>query len=169
MKLFKPEMRARAWLMVLLLLTGATLAEAAPSRPFKATIEWTVTGQGRMEKCPSDTPGLPGGGQQFQGTGHATHLGAVQLLGSHCVALRQQTNFYFFNGEMQMTAASGDVLNLDYAGFLTLVSPDVYSFEGNYFIKGGTGRFQDATGTGALFGTGSLTSLTLTAEGGIRY
>jgi hypothetical protein len=169
MKLLKPSMPCRAWLMVLLLLASATLANAAPSRPFKATIDLTVTGIGREEKCPGTTPGVPGGGEQLSGTGHAAHLGAVQVLANHCVNSVQQVNFYFFNGQMALTAANGDVVRADYSGFFTLVSPDVYSFEGNYFITGGTGRFQDAVGTGALFGTGSFLSFTLTAEGGISY
>ena|GEM_PF-2234980 len=169
-KLFKPAMPYLAWLMVLLL-TSASLAYAAPpSRPFKATMEMTVVGQGRMEKCPVITPGIHGGGQLLSGTGHATHLGTVQAGGSHCADLRQQVNFYFFNGEMTLTATNGDLVHSDYSGFLTLVSAGVYSFEGNYFIKGGTGRFQDASGTGALFGTGDFsTNLTLTAEGRISY
>jgi hypothetical protein len=169
-KLFKPAMPYLAWLMVLLL-TYASLAYAAPSsRPFKATMEMTVVGQGRMEKCPVITPGIHGGGQLLSGTGHATHLGAVQAGGSHCADLRQQVNFYFFNGEMTLTAPNGDLVHADYSGFLTLVSAGVYSFEGNYFIKDGTGRFQDASGTGALFGTGDFsTNITLTAEGRISY
>ena len=89
--------------------------------------------------------------------------------GSHCVNLVQQVNFYFFNGEMALTAASGEVVRADYSGFFRLVSPDVYSFEGNYFIKDGTGRLQNAVGSGALFGTGSFSSFTLTAEGTISY
>jgi hypothetical protein len=82
---------------------------------------------------------------------------------------------YAFNGAMRVTAANGDVVLADYAGFFTLVSAGVYSFEGNYFIKGGTGRFQNASGTGALFGTlqGDFTTfaqtVALTAEGRISY
>lgn len=167
MKLFKPP--SLAWFMVMLSLAFASLAYAAPSQPFKATLEMAVAGQGRLEKCPEITPGIHGGGQVLRGTGHATHLGAVQVAGEHCVAVKQQDTFYFFNGEMALTAANGDVVRADYAGFFTLVSAGVYSFEGNYFIKDGTGRFQDASGTGALFGTGNLSSLTLTAEGRISY
>ena len=70
---------------------------------------------------------------------------------------------------MTLTAANGDAVRADYSGFFALVSPGGYSFEGNYFIKDGTGRFQDAAGTGPLFGTGSFSSFTLTAEGGISY
>jgi hypothetical protein len=170
MKLFKAAMPYFAWLMVLLL-TYASLAYAAPaSRPFKATLEMTVTGQGRGPDCPEVAPGLHGGAQTLSGTGHATHLGAVNATSSHCVDLVQQVNFYFFNGHMTLTSPNSDVVHVDYSGFLTLVSPGVYSFEGNYFIKNGTGRFQDASGTGALFGTGDFSNvLTLTAEGRISY
>lgn len=168
MRLFTPSMPYRALLLVLLLLACTTLASAAPSRPFKASLDLTVTGIGRLEKCPG-TPGVPGGGENLSGTGHATHLGAVQVGASHCVNAVQDVNFYFFNGEMVLTAANGDIVRADYSGFFTLVSPDVYSFQGNYFIKDGTGRFQGATGMGALFGTGNFSTLTLTAEGSINY
>ena len=94
----------------------------------------------------------------------------MEARSSHCVDPVQQVNFYFFVGKLALTAANGDLVNADYSGFLTLVSPGVYSFEGNYFIKDGTGRFQGASGTGALFGTGDLANvLTLTAEGRISY
>ena len=156
---------------MVLLLTCASLADAAPpSRPFKATLEMTVTGQGRGPSCPESSPGVHGGAQALSGTGHATHLGAVEARSSHCVDPVQQVNFYFFVGKLALTAANGDLVNADYSGFLTLVSPGVYSFEGNYFIKDGTGRFQGASGTGALFGTGDFANvLTLTAEGRISY
>lgn len=167
MKLFKSVL-SRGGLIGLLLMCCATLASAGASRPFKGTVELTATGMGRLEKCPG-SPGLPGGGETVQGTGHATHLGAIQLTASHCVNLVQEVNFYLFNGEMAVIASNGDVVHADYSGFLTLVSPGVYSFEGNYFIKDGTGRFDGAIGTGALVGTGSLSSLTLTADGSISY
>jgi hypothetical protein len=163
-------MRYFAWLMVLLLTYSSLAYAASPSRPFKATLEMTVTGQGRGPNCPEVTPGLHGGAQLLSGTGHATHLGAVDARSSHCADLVQQVNFYFFNGKMTPTAPNGDVVHADYSGFLTLVSPGVYSFEGNYFIKDGTGRFQGASGTGALFGTGDFSNiLTLTTEGRISY
>jgi hypothetical protein len=170
MRLFKPATPYLAWLMVLLL-TYASLADAAPaSRPFKATLEMTVTGQGRGPDCPGSSPGVLGGAQALSGAGHATHLGAVDATSMHCADRVQQVNFYFFNGKMRLTAPNGDVVNADYSGFLTLVSSGVYSFEGNYFIRDGTGRFQGVSGTGALFGTGDFSNvLTLTAEGRISY
>jgi hypothetical protein len=61
----------------------------------------------------------------------------------------QQVNF---NGAMTRRAPNGDVVHADCSGFLTPVSEGVYFFEGNYFIRNGTGRFQGANGTSAFSG-----------------
>ena len=170
MKALKP---ATACLMALLL-ASAGAAHAAPNRPFKAsmTVEEHL---GNIGRCPGSQPGVPGLGGTLSGTGHATHLGATTVGAEHCVQLRQDQTVYISDGQMVLTGANGDTVLADYAGFFTPVSAGVYSFEGNYFITDGTGRFQGAGGSGALFGTlqGTLPSLTqtlsLTAEGSIRY
>lgn len=172
MKPFKPATAWSAWLMALVL-ASAGAAHAAPDRPFKASMD--VQEQlGRIGRCPGDQ-GLPGLGGTLSGTGHATHLGATTIGAEHCVQVRQDQSVYIFDGHMVLTAANGDTVLADYAGFFTPVSTGVYAFEGNYFITDGTGRFQGASGTGAVFGTlqGTLPSLSqtlsLTAEGSIRY
>ena len=170
MKALKP---ATACLMALLL-ASAGAAHAAPNRPFKAsmTVEEHL---GNIGRCPGSQPGVPGLGGTLSGTGQATHLGATTVGGEHCVQVRQDQTVYISDGHMVLTAANGDTVLADYAGFFTPVSAGVYSFEGNYFITDGTGRFQGAGGSGAVFGTlqGTLPSqsqtLSLTAEGSIRY
>jgi hypothetical protein len=175
MKLFKPATPYISWLMILLLLIFANLAYAAASRPFKATFD-VEQRLGRADRCPRSDQGVPGPAGTFNGTGHATHLGAVQVGAEHCLTTKQDmTSVYVFNGKMVLTGANGDVVLADYVGFFTLVSTGVWSFEGNYFITGGTGRFLDASGTGALFGTlqgqfpGFSQTVSLTAEGRISY
>lgn len=170
MKAFKP---ATAWLMALLL-ASAGAAHAAANRPFKASVS-VEEHLGRIGRCPGDQPGVPGLGGTLSGTGHATHLGATTIGAEHCMQVRQDQTVYISDGHMVLTAANGDTVLADYAGFFTPVSAGVYAFEGNYFITDGTGRFQGAGGSGAVFGTlqGTLPSLSqtlsLTAEGSIRY
>jgi hypothetical protein len=159
---------------VALALACATPAHAAPgSRPFKASLDLDQR-SGRSTVClgPQGQPGTAG---QLSGTGHATHLGAVQFAGFHCLSFRLNQPTNVTNGTMTMTAASGDTLRADYSGLISLVSPGVYAFEGNYFIVEGTGRFQEASGSGALFGTlqGEFAPtgqpFSLTADGRIGY
>lgn len=165
--------RRSVWL-VAFALASTTLAHAAPgSRPFKASLDLDQRA-GRSTVClgPEGQPGTAG---QLSGSGHATHLGAVQFGGFHCLSFRLNQPTNVTNGTMTMTAANGDTLRAGYSGLISLVSPGVYAFEGNYFILEGTGRFQEASGSGALFGTlqGELSPtgqpLSLSAEGRISY
>jgi hypothetical protein len=163
-----------AWFVALWLAAGP--AQAGPNRPFKGSFD-VEERIGRLTSCPG-VDGQPGPGATFTGTGHATHLGQVELNSQHCITIKldqPDKQVYVSNGHMRLTAPNGDWLLADYAGFFTRVSDDVFSFEGNYYITGGTGRFAEASGTGALFGTaqGSFTTvsqtLRLSADGHIRY
>ncbi len=172
MQVFPFPSRSRITLAAVLV-ASACAVHAGPERPFKSSLELEHR-VGRLTKCAGDQ-GQPGSGGTLHGSGHATHLGAVELQSSHCVALRPDQSLYLSNGEMRLTAANGDVVLADYAGYLTLVAPGVYAFEGNYFIKDGTGRFQEASGTGAMTGTlkGDFSNnpqgLALSLQGRISY
>jgi hypothetical protein len=111
------------------LLAFASLALAAPSRPFNASLEFQQH-LGRGTSCPG-VEGQPGPAGTFGGTGHASHLGAVEMHSGHCLSITLDNPIYVFNGAMRLTAANGDAVLADYAGFFTLVSAGVYSFEGN--------------------------------------
>lgn len=172
MKLIEFATRSLAWLFALVLAV-ATFAEAAPpSRPFKASLELQQRA-GRSTDC-LGSQGQPSLAGSVNGSGQATHLGAVQFAGFHCL-LQGNLPSNASNGRMQLTAANGDTLRADYTGVISLVSPGVYTFEGNYFIAEGTGRFQDASGSGVMFGTlqGELSQtgqpFSLTLEGRISY
>jgi hypothetical protein len=155
-------------------LASAGAAQAAPDRPFKASmaVEEHLGNIGRCATSPGTISGLGG---TLSGTGHATHMGALTVGAEHCVQLRADQSVYISAGHMVLTGANGDVVRLDYTGTFTPVAPGVYAFEGHYDITDGTGRFVGASGAGPLFGTlqGTLPSqvqtLSLTAEGGIRY
>ncbi|MBL0420646.1 hypothetical protein JI739_09850 [Ramlibacter sp. AW1] len=175
MKLLPTSALCRAALMVVCT-ASASAAFAGPDRPFKGSLQ-VEERIGRLGRCPGPQ-GQPSLGGTFTGTGHATHLGAVQISGSHCITSEPGTPppaFSLAEGHMTMHSASGDEVLADYAGVFTLVTTGTYTFAGQYVITGGTGRFSDATGGGAL--TGTLTgdvpsfqqSVSLDALGDIRY
>jgi hypothetical protein len=112
--------------VLLLVVAGALAPAAAKERPFKASGEGDVAGD------------LYGGGK-------ATHLGRSSLyVGLH---VDPESYFYFVPYGAYLTSASGDRLYFDF-------DADYYVFVGTTGIisatvtfTGGTGRFQDATGS----------------------
>ncbi len=157
-------------------LTTFAAAAAEPSRPFKASLEATHS-IGRLTRCPG-VDGQPGPGATFTAAGRATHLGAVQMHSDHCIILTREspgTPVHVLDGRMYWVAANGDLLHAHYAGVFTADAQGVYTFEGSYYVTGGTGRFSDAGGTGALSGTlhGDFPvqsqSLTLSVRGRLSY
>lgn len=159
--------------LALVLLATAGSAHAGANRPFKASID-AEEHLGRSTECLGDQsqPGLRG---TLQGTGHATHMGTLQVSAGHCMQQRTDGSFYASSGRMVLTSASGEVLHADYAGFFLPAGGGTFTFEGNYFVTDGTGRFAGAGGTGALFGTvrgtfpSQIHGLSLSAEGRISY
>jgi hypothetical protein len=82
--------------------------------------------------------------------GHATHLGQFTGAVSHCV---RDGSLDFTDGRFVFTAADGDELHGTHSGsFVPTAAPKVFDFAGRVAFVGGTGRFADATGDGALAG-----------------
>lgn len=163
----------RAAFALALIAALAAPAYGAADRPFKARID--IQEQlGRSTRCLGDQgqPGLEG---HFSGTGQATHLGAVQMLSAHCVTSMQNGSTFISDSQMTLEAANGDRIFGQYTGFITRSDAGVFTFEGTYFITGGTGRFVDASGTGALSWTvdgnffTQFHGVSLTADGRISY
>lgn len=152
MELFKRNASRVAGLMVLwMALAGAV--HAGPSRPFKGSLDLEER-MGRLGRCPGPQ-GSAGVGGVLSGSGHATHLGKVLVGGEHCIDSEAGTpppSFRLFDGRMVLRAANGDVVMADYSGVFTLAAAGSYTFDGEYHITGGTGRFEDASGSGALSG-----------------
>ncbi|TFZ03297.1 hypothetical protein [Ramlibacter rhizophilus] len=175
MKLLSNSPSIRAGL-ILIGIALASVAQPALGRPFKGSLDLEER-IGRMSRCPG-AQGQPGTGGTLNGTGHATHLGAVQLYGSHCISSEPGTPpaaFTVYDGQMAMRAANGDVVMADYSGVFSLVVTGSYTFEGQYVVTGGTGRFQNASGTGRLYGAlqGDVPSfqqaVSMDAQGEIDY
>lgn len=101
-----------------------------------------------------------------------SHLGRVDYVLSQCT-LRDEGRFAF--GTIAITAANGDTLWLSESGTFTipvLVDPPPFAdLAISWNATGGTGRFQDATGSGFAIGRtdipGGFTELEL--AGSIRY
>jgi len=88
--------------------------------------------------------------------GTAAHLGKVSAVASHCTQIDIFTTpnpGVFQDGEMVITAASGDELWLAYSGgflFTATTQPDVGVSDimfSRITVVGGTGRFEGATGS----------------------
>jgi hypothetical protein len=105
------------------------------------------------------------------GSGHASHLGAFELLSPHIAGLVD----FLVQGDLILTAANGDELRatlngnlapfIDETGHVYLVG----DIPGT--ITGGTGRFANATGTftfSVVFDTATLSSET-EINGAIHY
>jgi hypothetical protein len=102
---------------------------------------------------------------EISGTGHATHLGSTEIAGPSQVdvVLGQQT------GTSTLTAANGDTMVIAVAGTVDFHGPnptDPVSFQGEWQVIGGTGRFENAAGGGTYSGTsaGSVGNLLLSGS-----
>jgi hypothetical protein len=122
------------------------------NRPFKGHAEGEVTGVS------------PEGELIVESTGTATHLGKFTRTESVFV------DGFDISGTIVFTAANGDQLWAGFAGEFT--SPT--TAEGTYTSVGGTGRFEDATGTAGFEVTTAttpdgVTHVVVTFEGKISY
>jgi hypothetical protein len=102
---------------------------------------------------------------EISGTGQATHLGRTEIAGPSQVnvALGQQT------GTSTLTAANGDTIGIAFAGTVDFHGPnptDPVSFQGEWHVIAGTGRFDAAEGAGTYSGTsaGSVGNLLLSGS-----
>ena len=81
-------------------------------------------------------------------------------------------------GSGTLTAANGDVLFVDFTGVITGTSPTTNESTSVFTVTGGTGRFEDATGTFTAVAIGGVVSTsgctqtlrhTVTSNGAISY
>lgn len=143
-----------ALVVALLFGLAASVAVAdSDSRPFKGSdaFTWSV-------ECD-----FPAGfcDLEFEGEISATHLGKGTVEGgwrSDVTAFDPFTNPCWPNdGTTTLVAANGDELHASLSGEICVdvfVSPNVFENHFTLEVDGGTGRFDDATGTISLTGTG---------------
>src|ERR1051326_269266 len=78
------------------------------------------------------------------GTGTATHLGAIQVQRTATLTATSTPGVFDFKGEATLTAASGELLTTTITGTF---NANVGHADLIYQWTGGTGRFEHATGT----------------------
>ncbi len=154
MKNFKPLLSCRLFLaLVVATLLASEVAEAQSAVPFKAAIAITETIQQiGLPQCI-----LVG---DISGIGLATRLGKVALDSSDCINPTDQTftAFSFFSSHVVLTVvANGDQIFATYSGTLTFEGT-VGVITGGYQFVGGTGRYLQASGAGAVQGVEDLST-----------
>ena len=165
-------MRMRAMLFALLLVVvGAVPASANHGQSGN---EVPIHGAiGGMDERDFDAPDCPGTGWLWRwhtdGTGTVSHLGRVDFQLTHCTAPPSLNH-----GELVLTAANGDVLEMAYQGVITEVSETYATWEFEWSVAGGTGRFDGATGSGvghalSLIDLNPERGTTISLEGEIAY
>lgn len=135
-------------------LLGSSLsATAARPVPFKGKAALMVTGA---------TPTEDGLQLTAIATGQATHLGPYTRTETVVV-----DDFGQFEGSITFIADNGDELWVDVFGGFTAL--DLSTAEGVYIFAGGTGRFEDASGSALFDAVASDTGYDVTFDGKIQY
>jgi len=78
------------------------------------------------------------------GTGTATHLGAISVERTATLTATNTPGVFAFNGQATLTAATGELLTTTITGTF---NANVGHADLTYEWTGGTGRFEHATGT----------------------
>jgi hypothetical protein len=126
------------------------VAEARSPHPFTAPV--TI-----MEVTVAPSAGCFLNGD-ITGTGTATGLGALTLTSHDCINQSGQ-GFTFASTQLVLTASNGNQVFATYSRSLMIpTGPTLGFISGSFQIVGGTGRFLNATGVGAVAGTEDLTT-----------
>jgi hypothetical protein len=145
-------------LMLLVMMSFPGMPAFAADRvPFRASVETVPVPVGA---CGPACVTL-----SITGSGHALHMGGIEIAGPSEVDLvaGQQT------GTSTLIAANGDTILISFAGTVEAgVSPtDPVAFQGTWEVMEGTGRFEHAIGSGRYSGTAAGPSGSLSLEGAI--
>ena len=103
---------------------------------------------------------------EIGGEGTATHLGRTEIAGPSQVDVLQGTQ----TGTSTLTAANGDTIVIAFAGTAEFSGPaptDPVTFQGPWVVIDGTGRFEDAAGSGTYTGSAAGTVGQFILEGTI--
>ena len=141
----------------------SSMAAAAPERPWKATLQWAVTGL----EWPDGQPPFTGATSTFGGrcsvpsdyvisatfAGESTHAGRISGAGSHCSQLHLTpegpSGVTYSDGRGTFTTANGSTLEIRWGnGTSWTDEKGVTWFKDQFTLLGGTGTFEGATGGG---------------------
>lgn len=118
--------------LMLLIALGSVHSACASERPFK------LSGEGALLFNSQETLSGP-----FAAAGHATHLGLWENIGN-VTFVPVSAKELAAGGGARFRAANGDLLDMTFEGLLDLTTGHA---TGTFTIIGGTGRFQNASGT----------------------
>ena len=141
----KTQHSKHPWLFCVALVAAlfSTISIAASTTAsFRATIAFTE----QVAPSPDTNCYLSG---DLSGIGMATKLGSVHLTSTDCINPLSPTSFLFLSDELVLTVDNGDQIWAAYGGTLSATNGVI---KGTYFIFGGTGRFDNATGVGTIDG-----------------
>jgi hypothetical protein len=173
-------MKERTPLILMSLLALAIVAPgAAVAKPGGADRPWKGKGSGTTTFNVATTP-FPG---STDGSARLSHLGRTSYSSNFAVTLSGGfLSTFTITGTQTLVAANGDMLFLSFTGagtFTGVFGPGQTSETMLiYTVTGGTGRFDDATGTlsgtvstnvASVSGATATGSHTFTAEGRISY
>ena len=88
------------------------------------------------------------------GQGNASHLGATSAVTDNQVVNVETGSA---TATYTLTGANGDTVVLEMVFQTTFLPNNAVTFEGDYTVTGGTGRFYGATGSGDLVGSAVVT------------
>lgn len=152
---------------------GATKGDPGERLPFSGV----ASGQGSFNfdpdavaaRCLSPAPPFAFAIATFSGSGHAKHLGRIDMVAEHC----SHSDFTYSQGILTITAANGDVLVATYTNGASDLStfPDIGFTDDFTFVDGGTGRFAEASGGGVEAGVADFNTdeFVVSMEGVISY
>jgi hypothetical protein len=140
--------------VVLLLLAAGVTSVVAKGQerpvPFRAAYSAIQGVTVDPLRCPVLTVQAVGGGQ-------AAHLGQFTSVQTHCVNPEGSDPLSFTDGFYTFTAANGDTIFGSYSGrLIPTETPGVFSLDGHFTVAAGTGRFEDASGSGSASGLVNL-------------
>jgi len=124
-------------LMALSLVAAISLTALAGARPFH------LVEHGQLQVTPRDNSGAVLD-VVASGVGTATHLGTITVQRTATLTATSTPSVFDFNGEATLTAASGEQLNSTITGTFNAA---IGHADLIYQWTGGTGRFENATGT----------------------
>ena len=127
---------------------AAALAPALVSTvSMAATVPLRATLQFNEQAVPMGPPCYLTG--MISGSSIASTLGPIQFASKDCINPLSATTFLFVSDQVVLTLDSGEQIFAAYGGTL---SGTTGAIQGSYFIFGGTGRFQHASGIGRISG-----------------
>lgn len=127
-------------------LSAGTAAASGAEVPFKSTIHTSPAILGVVDNCHGK--GISGLSLQIPGEGYVTHLGETTWYTGDMWACFDGTQ----GGTMEFTAADGNKLFGAFEGTWTGMPPAPVTFQGTFWITGGTGRFEGVTASGTYNG-----------------